>query len=254
MKSNSLLPLCVAAAALLAASCNKQDITPSLPSSDLVEFRIGYALTTGAPLVKSGAEDLLAALAPTDALPLTLTNQSTGVQYSVNTGQTAMLPSGNYSVTYEPTKPSDAYTFNANVYFLDRPQLRVNTEVTLVKGTSEYTIPAEYSCSALLWSTREVEQFTMTAQLGTQYNPQFMVVGDIAAVFLHGQTDKPIPVAFQARNNYENVSFAINTTDPEDPYFMQTGFYYCVALPKPSQDVAFSFGPLEFQNGGIFTK
>lgn len=246
------LPLFVAAAAIFAASCNKQDTTP-LPSTDFVQVSFGYSLTTGAPMTKgSTGADLLATLTPTDPLPLTLTNTATGKEYSVTTGQTIALPLGTYSVVYEPTKPSDAFTFCAGVYLLNRPQLRVNTEITLSKDETKYTIPAEYAEAALLFSTREVSVVMMKSAAGTSYNPDYAIVGDIGALFIHGTDEREIPLVFTAKNGYNNASLSINTTDPTSPYFVQAGYWYALSLARASQNAAFSFGELSWQEGSPF--
>lgn len=145
----------LAATVAVLCACNKQDT----PDTGLVPVRISY--TTSGRFPTKGIADAILATLP-ESLTLTLTDAD-GATYTAQTGQEIRLPLGTYSVTGGNNPAVVQYiTSSSNRYTTHEPIIRVDDQITISEGVTDYAVEATYGSFAVAVLPSETLLFEAT--------------------------------------------------------------------------------------------
>lgn len=122
------------------------------------EIRIGIGNVRSGSLETKSVNDVLGGTAPTGVVELSLRGVDVATRsYRARVGESMSVPVGRYKVTgsYEPTVQGTA-VFNA-VY--QEPSYSISQEIDVQEGVSEYSVPAEYNCFAMIIDYNECAKY-----------------------------------------------------------------------------------------------
>lgn len=125
-------------------------------------------------------------------IPLTITDKETGEQVAAVTGESVSLPVGAYSVLgiYHPAKSQGVQ--GTAVYLSKSPDIRIEQDVVVSSGTSQYSLAAGFQSWVLAVDSREVSRWTMQMDYN-ETDVDFMVDGTAWWVFCTGSVgDRPV--------------------------------------------------------------
>lgn len=252
MKKFSILPL-FAAAAAIAVSCNKQEPTSTNPQT-LATICVTATLTNGMPITKAteSTGQMLTELLPSEPLTLTLTNTDTGQEFTCVTGRSAQVPAGTYRVTRYPTMPSNRIAYTADLYFLEYPDVYVDEELAVQMGVSSYSVTAHLACAAVLYSTTEISQVSLKPRVGTSelLMPHSDIGSGIRVFFVYGSSPSDALIHFATCPGWQDTFLPLNTSRPDDVNYVEPGNYYAFSPAAENVSGVFSFGMLDWADGG----
>lgn len=176
MKKRLLLAVAFAA---IAASCTKQQ---EVADTTIVPVRISY--TTSGRFPTKGIADAILATLP-ESLTLTLTDAE-GYTYTAQTGQEIRLPVGTYSVT-GGNKPAvvQYISSGSNRYTTHEPIVRVEDQLTITEGVTQYAVEASYGSFAVAVLPSEVALWEATF-CGSVNEVDCIKTDDLWLVFVTG--------------------------------------------------------------------
>lgn len=170
MKKHNKTIALAACALVMSSSCLKDGGFTS------VRFSVGVPSGEITRAMPDGLSDALSATAPTG--PFTLTAQSTENSlrsYSVTTETDVTMAIGGYSVTGNGTGGLLSKISSGNLY--SSPSWSVSQDVTVTESSTEFSLPASYTCPAFVFDLSEVDyvefsngadMFTLTLFPGTE--------------------------------------------------------------------------------------
>ena len=167
---------------LILAGC-----TANINLENEVTASFGLSLyDTGRFPTKGIASEISSALP--ESVNLTLTNTQTNAAYNVATGEEITLPVGTYSVagTYNPTLVQGIV--GTTRFTSTTPKIVVSDEITIVPGTTQYSVSATYGSFAIGVIPSEVSAWTGRFK-GNIANVEYIDGGDVWWTFVTGNLD-----------------------------------------------------------------
>ena len=184
------------------------------------------AVTTGEALAQ------IRALLPTNEelnrTGITLLEHSTSQDVNVNLGATYTLRTGDYTCQYEYKRNGLSYTgYTLNAF----PTFTIDYTFTITPETQYYSLPAQYTCAALVWDATECELSVNDLPLNATAQTS---ADGTRVIFVYGYTDDTaltLTLTPVDTEEHRLTQCAITGAD------LQLGHYYRLA-PQPAKTSA----------------
>lgn len=221
--------LIFALGALLIA-CTKQDL-------QYQDVKFGYKLVEEYTITKaldhSVIKETIAGTFPTLIRPAFYLNGDETQGTNVDLGTTVTMKVGDYTVKWKnyPTKIANVMDDN---YFSKTPQINIDTEVSIVPGTTEYTLPVVFNSFAIVADITEVSKIQYLAANGDFTDIDFFItVGDHLIIFINGAFSdtgvlrlKLIPANSYNKTTFLCLSNKVETIGTTATTHIEHGKYY----------------------------
>lgn len=172
---------------------------------------------------------VFAATAPTSIPELTLQSNSISARrYTVSNGEAVSVPLDTYTVTGEYS-PNQTGAIQGGKVFLT-PPYSVNASITVTEGKDSYTVPAAYTCFALVLDAATTEKYRTRNPSGSYIDLNWMAGDAVKVAYIQGQWEFPaLPVIVVPKDiaNYETTTFGLVTNKDYSGVFVEYGKWYC---------------------------
>lgn len=194
-----------AVAVLCLASCTQDEKRELKQETATAIF--GWRMVSSGDMTRavstSDALRHIRSLLPTDdelnAQGITMTELSNGQSVNISVGKTYTLRTGEYSINYVYDRSVFRYD---NLHVSGWAQFKIDYRWTITPEQQQYTLPAEYTCLAIVWDLDEasltINGQDLTANIATQTNDD-----GVRAVFLLDIEDE------------QQYTFTLTPTDTE---------------------------------------
>lgn len=215
---------------LVLASCQKVAV-PDTPQCQEVVFSInGIVGSMPTKVTSSEISEALTSIVPPTNIELTLKSKTIAARVvKVTVGIPQSIPLDTYTVTGEYAPETDCYAiYKGRLY--NAPTYKVNTEVTIQEGKSDYSVLASYTCLALVFDLDASSSVQiLKAGDGTyeEYKDRLTVVGSLGIGYIYTWTSwTPLIIRVYPIDeaNYEATTYKINLD--QDTYAQYCGKYY----------------------------
>ena len=219
-------------AGLSFSSCNKdlggdQKFVEVTLNYRLVEENSMYA--TKAMTNEEVVFDIQQCLPSTISLVLQGTGTTTGV-YTIKSGEATQVPVGTYNVTGTSFGNQVGDLINSNCYFTDKPYITINTSVTIVEGTSSYTVAAKFNSFCIVVDFDEITKATYKNISAATKEITFNRYDNVGLIFCQGTyTDVPLKITLTPADatHYQETEFGFSTNSATQKYtYVQPGKFY----------------------------
>lgn len=171
---------------ILAISCTKQDL------AQYQDVTFGYSLVEEHSMTKAishtAIKNTIAGTIPTTIKPAFYFNNDETQGSNITMGTTVTMKVGTYGVRWNNNPNSIANVVDGNTSFAKTPLLNINTEVTIVPGTTEYSIPVTFRSFAIVADATEISKIQYYTLGGSWEDIDFFISsGDNLIIFINGE-------------------------------------------------------------------
>ena len=224
--------LLFALASLMLLACAKV----SEPTEKLVTVTFDYRLVeensmyaTKAMTNEEVVFDIQQCLPSSISLVLQGTGTTSGV-YTVKSGEATQVPAGTYNVTGTSFGAQIGDLINTNCYFTDKPYITINTSVTIVEGTSQYSVAARFNSFCIVVDFDEITKATYKNNLTATKEITFNRYDNVGLIFCQGTyRDVPLKITLTPSDatRYQETEFGFSTNSATQKYtYVQPGKFY----------------------------
>lgn len=219
-------------ASLMIFSCNKvntdtEKLVNVVFNYRLVESNSMYA--TKAMANEAILLDIQSCLPEYISLVIQGTNQTTGT-YTVKSGEETQIPVGTYRVSGAFYSGQVGDLINTNCYFTSQPYISINTNITIVEGTTNYSVPATFNSFAFVIDYDEVKTAQYRDISYLLKNVPFQRFDNIGLVFCQGSyKDIPLQMVITPldETKYRETDFGFSTNSTTQRYtYVEPGKFY----------------------------
>lgn len=133
-------------------------------------------------------KNTIARTIPTTIKPAFYFNNDETQGQNLMMGETHTMKVGTYGVRWSNFPNSIINVVNDKMYFSKTPLLNINTEVVVVAGTTEYSIPVTFKSFAIVIDATEIAKAQYYNLAGSYADIDFFVTdGDNLIIFVNGE-------------------------------------------------------------------
>lgn len=158
-----------------------------------VEAAFGLKYIQSGHFPVKGFTDEITSTIPT-AVSISLTNTSTNTAYDAVTGTPITLPVGSYNVTGGSSPLSVQKLYGSTKYTSHTPSIVVDDNVSIVFGTSAYSVGATYNSFAIGVIPSEVASWQIKVKDGSMQNVDYITGDNLHWIFITGSYSTSTPV------------------------------------------------------------
>lgn len=231
----------ILAAVLLAASCAKEAQT----AYQTISFRLGDVQSgemtkVSAEAVSDAISGTTPATTPTVRLTLRSTTNSARL-YAVDSDGSIRVPVDEYTVKGEYVPSIKATGYEARYY--SEPSFKVNTTVRVAEGVSEYALPVEFTCAAIVIDysvTKSYDHAKTTSSLVAL--DCFTKVGEIGIAYVTNTADWPATQPYKIVANpvdlagHEARTYKLTSVVADGCVRIEKGKWYCFGPSEVSTE------------------
>ena len=164
---------------------------------------------------------------------ISLVLQGTGTTkgtYTIKSGEATQVPVGTYNVTGTSFGAQIGDLINTNCYFTDKPYITINTSVTIVEGTSQYSVVARFNSFCIVVDFDEITKATYKNISAATKEITFNRYDNVGLIFCQGTyTDVPLKITLTPSDatRYQETEFGFSTNSATQKYtYVEPGKFY----------------------------
>lgn len=154
---------------------------------------------------------------------------STGT-YTIKSGEETQVPVGTYNVTGTSFGSQVGDLINTNCYFTDKPYITINTSVTIVEGTSSYSVTAKFNSFCIVVDFDEIAKATYKNISAASKEITFNRFDNVGLIFCQGvYKDVPLKITLTPLDteHYQETEFGFSTNSATQKYtYVESGKFY----------------------------
>lgn len=204
------------------------------------EVKFGYCLVEEHSMTKAidhtAIKNKISTSIPSVIKPAFYFNNDETQGQNITVGETVTMKIRTYGVRWKNNPSSIANVINDQTYFSKTPLLNIDTEVTIVPGTTEYSIPVTFKSFAIVADATEVSKVQYYTLGGSYEDIDFFVtVSDALLIFINGEFTSTgvvrirlIPADSSKKTTILYLSNQVETVGQNATTHIDYGKYYVV--------------------------
>lgn len=171
---------------IVTLSCTKQDL------AQYQDVTFGYSLIEEHSMTKTidhtAIKNTISATVPKDIKPAFYFNNDVTQGSNIPIGKTVTMKIGTYGVKWNSTANNIVNVIDGNTHFSKTPLYSIDTEINIVPGVTNYSLPVTFKSFAIVVDATEIQKAEYWA-LGGQFSSIdfFITVGDNMIIFINGE-------------------------------------------------------------------
>ena len=216
-------------ASLMLLACTKT----SEPTEKLVNVTLNYRLVEENSMYATRAvanEEVVFDIQQCLPTSIALVLQGSTGTYTIKSGEETQVPVGTYNVTGTSFGNQVGDLINTNCYFTDKPYITINTSVTIVEGTSSYSVAAKFNSFCIVVDFDEIAKATYKNISAASKEITFNRFDNVGLIFCQGvYKDVPLKITLTPLDTerYQETEFGFSTNSATQKYtYVESGKFY----------------------------